>query len=54
MTTGDMPHKLLEREKRERLEQIETILRRLNPELTDEQLEELVRKFWQQSGFSDS
>jgi hypothetical protein len=31
--------------------QIEAILRRLNPELTDEQLEKLVEQFWQQSGF---
>ncbi len=40
-------------EQRERMEQIEGILRRLNPELTDEQLEELIVQFWQRSGFSD-
>ena len=42
MTANDATRKLLESEKRERMEQIEGILRRLNPELTDEQLEKLV------------
>ena len=45
--------RMLDSEKRERMEQIEGILRRLNPELTDEQLKELIVQFWQRSGFGD-
>ncbi len=40
-------------EKRERMEQIERILRRLSPELTDSKLDELIVRFWQRSGFGD-
>lgn len=54
MSTNDATRKLLESEKRERLEQLEGILRRLNPQLTDEQLGELMRRFRQQSGLIDS
>ncbi|MBW0014366.1 hypothetical protein [Mycobacterium sp.] len=49
MAAHDTSHKVLEREKRERMEQIEAILRRLNPELTDEQLAEMMRQFRQLS-----
>jgi hypothetical protein len=35
------------------MEQIEGFLRRLNPELTDEQLEELMVEFRQRSVFTD-
>ena len=54
MGANDMPRSLLDREKHERMEQIEGLLRRLNPELTDEQLEELMRQFRQWSGLTDS
>lgn len=46
-------HTLLDSEKRERMEQIREILRRHNPALTDEQLDELVIQFWQRSGLGD-
>lgn len=52
MTTNRTAH-LRDNERRERMEQIEGILRRLNPELTDEQLAELIARFWQRSGFGD-
>ncbi len=52
MTANRTAHKR-DAEWRERMEQIEGILRRLNPELTDEQLAELVVQFWQRSGFGD-
>jgi hypothetical protein len=51
MSAYDATRELLESEKRERMEQIEGILRRLNPELTDEQMEKLVAQFWRRSGF---
>ena len=53
MTASDTAHKLLDSEKRERMEQIRDILRRHNPALTDLQLDELVMQFWQRSGFAD-
>jgi hypothetical protein len=53
MTTNEMPNPLRDREQRERFEQIEAILRRLNPELTDEELEDLTRQIFQQSGFTE-
>ena len=53
MTADDAGHKLLDSEKRERMEQIREILSRHNPALTDEQLDELVMQFWQRSGFGD-
>ncbi|OMB98856.1 hypothetical protein A5739_25795 [Mycobacterium colombiense] len=46
-------HMLLDSEKRARMEQIREILRRHNPTLTDEQLDELVIQFWQRSGLGD-
>lgn len=52
MTANGTAHKR-DSERRERMEQIEGILRRLNSELTDEQLEELIVRFWQRSGFGD-
>ncbi len=52
MTARAAAH-LRDSERRERMEQIEGILRRLNPELTDEQLEKLIVQFWQRSGYSD-
>jgi hypothetical protein len=52
MTANDTAHRR-DSEKRERMEQIEGILRRFNPELTDEQLEELIAQFWRRSGFRD-
>ena len=48
VSANDTPHKMLDREKRERVEQVEAILRRHDPELTDEQLEELTRRILQQ------
>ncbi|OBH58947.1 hypothetical protein A5685_04800 [Mycobacterium colombiense] len=51
--TAPTGHMLLDSEKRERMEQIREILRRHNPTLTDEQLDELVIQFWQRSGFGD-
>ena len=51
MTTNDTAHNLLN-EKRVRMEQIEAILRRVNPELTDEQLGELMIEFRRRSGFT--
>ena len=52
MTANDTAHKL-DSAKRQRMEQIEGFLRRLNPELTDEQLEELMVEFRQRSVFTD-
>ncbi len=52
MTTNEMPNPLRTREQRERFQQIEAILRRLNPELTEEELEDLTRRIFQQSGFT--
>jgi hypothetical protein len=53
MSANDRAHKL-DSEKRQRTEQIEGIFRRLNPELTHAQLEELMVQFRQQwSGFTD-
>lgn len=52
MTASRTAHKR-DVERRERMEQIEEILRRLNPELTDQQLGELIVQFWQRSGFGD-
>jgi exonuclease VII small subunit len=46
MTTNHTAHKS-DSEKRERLRQLEEIVRRLNPELTDEQFEELIVRFRQ-------
>jgi hypothetical protein len=51
MTANYTPHNL-DNEKRERMEQIEGILRRLIPELTDEQLEQLMVEFRQRSDFT--
>jgi hypothetical protein len=48
MTANDKPHQMLDREKRERIEQIEVMLRRHNPELTDEQLEDLTGRIRQE------
>ncbi|WP_161630265.1 hypothetical protein [Mycobacterium sp. UM_CSW] len=53
MTPDDTHHRLLDREKHERMEQIEAIVRRLNPELTDEQLAELMSQFREGSGLTD-
>lgn len=53
MTAHNTDHQLLDSEKRERMEQIREILRRHNPALTDEQLDELVMQFWLRSGFGD-
>lgn len=53
VTAPDTDPKLLDSEKRERMEQIREILRRHNPSLTHDQLDELVRQFWQRSGFGD-
>jgi hypothetical protein len=53
MTAADTDHKLLDSEKRERMEQIREILRRHNPALTEEQLAELVMQFWERFGFGD-
>ncbi len=52
MTAKAAAH-LRDSERRERMEQIEGLLRRLNPELTDEQLVELIVQFRQRSGCSD-
>ena len=52
MTASDTSRNL-DSEKRERMEQIEGIFRRLNPEMTDEQIEELMVQFRQRSGFAD-
>ncbi len=52
-TANHTPHNMLDREKRERMEQIEAIFRRRNPELTDEQLEELTRRVVQGSDLTD-
>jgi hypothetical protein len=52
MTANGTARKL-DSERRERMEQIEAILRRLNPELTDEQLDELMVQFWERSGLAD-
>jgi hypothetical protein len=52
MTANDTAHQL-DNEKRQRMEQLEGILRRLNPELTDAQLEALVLQFLQRAGFCD-
>jgi hypothetical protein len=52
MTANSTAH-ARDSERRERMEQIEGILRRLNPELTDEQLKEVIVQFWQRSGCSD-
>lgn len=51
--TANGTARMRESERRERMEQIEGILRRLNPGLTDEQLDELIVRFWQRSGFGD-
>ena len=53
MNANDTRHRLADDEKRRRMEQIEDILRRLNPDLTDEQLEELMVQFCRRSGLSD-
>ncbi|WP_156772017.1 hypothetical protein [Mycobacterium sp. 1245805.9] len=53
MVPDDTHRRLLEREKHERMEQIEAILRRLNPELTDDQLEDLMRQLRERSGLAD-
>jgi hypothetical protein len=45
MTANDTRHRLADDEKRRRMEQIEAILRRLTPELTDEQLKKLMMQF---------
>jgi hypothetical protein len=50
MTASYTAHKP-DNEMRLRMEQIEGILRRVNPEMTDEQLEELMVQFRQRSGF---
>jgi hypothetical protein len=50
MTANDTRHRLADDEKRRRMEQIEAILRRLNPELTDEQLKKLMMQFRRRSG----
>ncbi len=52
MTANRTAHKR-DAERRERMEQIEEILRRLNPELTEEQLAELIVQFWRRSGLGD-
>lgn len=53
MTADDTRHRVADDEKRRRMQQIEDILRRLNPDLTDEQLEELMVQFRRRSGLSD-
>jgi hypothetical protein len=53
MNADDTRHKVADDEKRRRMQQIEDILRRLNPDLTDEQLEELMVQFRRRSGLSD-
>jgi hypothetical protein len=53
MTANDTRHRLADDEKRRRMEQIEAILRRLNPELTDEQLKKLMMQFRRRSGLAD-
>jgi hypothetical protein len=53
MNADDTRHKVADDEKRRRMAQIEDILRRLNPDLTDEQLEELMVQFRRRSGLSD-
>ena len=52
MTVNDTPHKS-DSEKRERIEQLEGIVRRLNPELTDEQFVELMVQFREQFGLTE-
>jgi hypothetical protein len=56
MIAADTPHEhaVLDREKHHRVEQLKDILRRLNPELTAEQLEKLLEQFRQRSGLIDS
>jgi hypothetical protein len=49
MTANDRPH-TPDSEKRQPMQQIVGVLRRFNPELTDEQLEELMVQFRQRSG----
>jgi hypothetical protein len=51
MTANDTAHRH-DNEIRQRMEQIEAIFRRLNPELTDEELDELMVRFRQGSGLS--
>jgi hypothetical protein len=52
VTANDTTHKS-DSEKRQRMQQLEGIVRRLNPELTDEQLEELMVQFRQRFGLTD-
>jgi hypothetical protein len=53
MNANDTRRRVADDEKRRRMAQIEDILRRLNPDLTDEQLEELMTQFRRRSGLSD-
>jgi hypothetical protein len=41
-------------EKRQPIQQLEDVLRRLDPELTDERLQKLVEHFRRRSGFTDN
>jgi hypothetical protein len=52
MTANDTAHKH-DNEIRRRMQQIEAIFRLLNPELTDEELDELMVQFRQRSGFGN-
>jgi hypothetical protein len=52
VTANDTTHKPAS-DKRQPMQQLEGILRRLNPELTDEQVEELMVQFRQRSGLTD-
>ncbi|WP_156688747.1 hypothetical protein [Mycobacterium sp. Marseille-P9652] len=49
VTMNGTHHKVLDSERRERTEQLKAILRRFNPELTDEHLHDLTRKILQRS-----
>jgi hypothetical protein len=53
MTADDTRHRVADDEKRRRMQQIEDILRRLNPDLNDDQLEQLMVQFRRRSGLSD-
>jgi hypothetical protein len=53
MTADDTRHRVADDKKRRRMQQIEDILRRLNPDLNDDQLEQLMVQFRRRSGLSD-
>jgi hypothetical protein len=52
LTANDTTHKP-NSDTHQPMQQLEGIPRRLNPELTDEQLEELMVQFRQRSGLTD-